>query len=247
MHSHNIMASKRRRCLPRTRAKYRVERKPPKVEIPALVIPDDFSYSGDSDTWSDFDLTYENPAHLSLSELTGQSEAEINYEIRLEKARYARGDPVYYDEDGYRHLCTPLLPITLEEDSVPKELAVRCPGRLRRSSKRMKLPALVLAQRVYRCIDTKPDGKPPSWFRQLYGAPSWIFRKKASELNSLHKALTLLVRLNWHLTLSKNSGLAYLARRRYTPFNGVGSINGWSIPRVLRSTCRRFAPLITGI
>lgn len=242
------MASKRRRCLPRTQAKYRVKRELPKVEVPAPAIPwEDFSYSGDSDTWSDFDLTYENPAHLSLSELTGQTQAEIDYEIRLEKARYARGDPVYYDEDGYRHLCTPLLPITLEEETVPKEPALRGPGRLRRSSKRMKLPALVLAQRVYRCLDTKPDGKPPLWFRQMYGAPSWIFRTAASNLSCLHKALTLLVRLNWHLTLSRNSGLAYLARRRCAPFLGTGSINGWSIPRVLRSTCRRFAPLITGI
>ncbi len=242
------MASKRRRCLPRTLAKYRVERVPPKVDkTPALVIPEDFSYSGDSDTWSDFDLTYENPAHLSLSELTGQSQAEIDYEIRLEKARYARGDPTYLDEDGYRHLCTPLLPITLEDEGVPKEPDRRCPGRLRRSSKGMKLPALVLAQRVYRCLDTKPDGKPPLWFRQLFGAPSWMFRTSARNLNCMHKALTLLVRLNWHLTLSENSGLAYLARRRCAPLLGTGSIYGWSIPRVLRSTCRRFAPLITGI
>lgn len=77
----------------------------------------------------------------------------------------------------------------------------------------------------------REKGSTPSTpFALLYGARPWMFRTSSKRLSPCLQSLTLIVRMNWLME----------PRFRPGPLLGPGSINGWNIPRVLRSTTRRF-------
>lgn len=123
--------------------------------------------------------------------------------------------------------------------SLPKES-----GKKTRDAKH--LSALSLAQRTWENIPGHRKlayGKPPEWFMHQYGAKRWMFQRKAKTLPSTLKALTLCVRLNWHLALRNGVDASY--HKTAVVDCDRRTLSGWSLPRVLRTTCRRFGTPFT--